>query len=182
MSEPFVGEIRMFAGNFAPRNWAFCNGQLLAVAQNQMLFSLLGTTYGGDGRTTFGLPDLRGRQAIHAGQGPGLSNCRQGQGGGAETVTLTEAQMPSHTHTASAEVKAVNAGGNQSAPGGHAWAADPRGATNMYSDATPDTDMKADLVAGTAQNAGGGQTHENRPPYLPINYIIAMDGIYPSRS
>ncbi len=182
MSEPFVGEIRMFAGNFAPRNWALCDGQLLPINLYQTLYTILGTTYGGDGRTTFALPDLRSRAPIHFGQGAGLGNYQQGQKGGVETVTLAEAQMPSHTHTASAEVKAVNAGGNQSAPGGHAWAADPRGATNMYSDATPDTDMKADLVAGTAQNAGGGQTHENRPPYLPINYIIAMDGIYPSRS
>ena len=182
MSEPFVGEIRMFAGNFAPRDWAFCDGQLLPVNQFMTLFSLLGTTYGGDGRTTFGLPDLRGRAPIHFGQGPGRSNYRQGQRGGAESVTLHEQQMPSHAHTVSAEVKAVNTGGNQSTPGGHTWAADPRGATNIYSDAAPDADMSAGSVAGTAQNAGGGQAHENRSPYLVVNYIIALNGIYPSRN
>jgi len=98
MSEPFVGEIRMFAGNFAPRGWAFCDGQLLAVSQNDALFSLLGTIYGGDGRTTFGLPDMRGRTPLHAGQGPGLSNRRLGAKAGAENVTLTVNQLPSHRH------------------------------------------------------------------------------------
>jgi len=182
MADSFLGEIRMFAGTYAPRGWAFCNGQLMDISQNAALFSLLGTTYGGDGRTTFGLPDLRGRAAIHFGNGPGLNNYRQGQRGGAETITLAEAQMPSHAHTVSAEVKAVNVGGNQSTPGGHTWAADPRGATNIYSDATPDTDMNAGSVAGTAQNAGGSQAHENRPPYLAINFIISLAGMYPSRS
>ncbi|MFY1113097.1 MAG: tail fiber protein, partial [Methanosarcinaceae archaeon] len=98
-SEPFIGEIRMFAGNFAPRGWAFCDGQLLPISQNTALFSILGTTYGGDGRTTFGLPDLRGRVPVHAGSGPGLSTVRLGDTGGAETVTLSQAQMPSHNHT-----------------------------------------------------------------------------------
>ena len=114
MSEPFVGEIRMFAGNFAPRGWAYCDGQLLAVSQNDALFSLFGTIYGGDGRTTFGLPDLRGRFPIHAGQGPGLSNRRLGSKGGAETVTVTANQLPSHTHP----IKGTNDNATASDPAG----------------------------------------------------------------
>ncbi len=181
MSNPMIGEIRIFAGNFAPRDWAFCEGQLLSIAQYQSLFSLLGTMYGGDGRTSFGLPDLRGRVPIHSGQGPGLSSYQQGQKGGVESVTLAAQQIPAHTHTVSATAKAVAGGGNQSAPGDHTWAADPRGATNIYSDATPDTDMKAGSVEVTAENTGGSQAHENRSPYLPVKFIIALEGIYPSR-
>src|SRR6185295_12464655 len=115
MSEPFIGMIVMFAGNFAPRNWAFCNGQLLSIAQNTALFSILGTTYGGDGRTTFALPDLRGRVPIHPGQGPGTSNYSLGQQGGVENVTVTQNQLPAHSHG----VNAVAQGGNQASPVGN---------------------------------------------------------------
>ena len=170
--EPFIGEIRMFAGTFAPRGWAFCDGQLLAISGNEALFSLLGTTYGGDGRTTFALPDLRGRVAIHPGQGPGLSNYTQGQIGGVESNTLTVSQMPSHTHS----VNAVTADGNQSTPGGNLLAGtkilDPE-----YSDSDPDAVMSARMIS----NTGNGQSVENRQPYGTVNYIIALVGIFPSR-
>ena len=181
MSEPFLGQIMMVGFNFAPRGWALCDGQLLPIAQNTALYSLLGTTYGGDGRTTFGLPDLRGRVAIHTGRGPGLSDYPQGVKGGAEVVQLSTAQMPSHAHGVSATAKATASDGNQSTPDGHTWAADPRGATKIYSDATPDKDMKAGSVVATAQNAGGSQVHENRPPYQVVRFVIALVGIFPSR-
>jgi microcystin-dependent protein len=183
MTDPYIGEIRMFAGDYAPAGWALCNGQLMQISNNPALFSLLGTTYGGNGRTTFGLPDLRGRVPVQPGTGPGLTPYRQGQGGGLETVALSAQQAPAHTHDISVEVKAVAGAGNQSAPGDHVWAADPRGATNVYSDAAPDTTMNANAAVGTAEpNAGGGQAHENRPPFLAINFIIALEGTYPSRS
>jgi microcystin-dependent protein len=183
MAYPYIGEIRIFGGNFAPRGWALCAGQLLNISDNQELFSVIGATYGGDGRSTFALPDLRGRAPIHFGAGPGLGNYSRGQRGGAETVTLTAPQAPAHTHDVSVEVRAVAGAGNQSAPGDHVWAADPRGATNIYSDAEPDTTMKANAVVGTAEpNAGGGWEHENRPPFLAINFIIALQGEYPPRN
>lgn len=179
-SEPFLGEIVMFAGNFAPRGWAFCDGQLLAINSNQALFSILGTTYGGDGRTTFALPDLRGRTAIGPRQGPGLSNYQLGQRGGLETVTLSAAQMPSHTHATTATLQATSTRGNSAVPTGNILASKPR--TDIYSDAAPDVSM--DSAAVTLQNAatGGSQAHENRMPYLAINHIIALFGIFPSRN
>lgn len=171
MSEPFVGEIRMFAGNFAPRGWAFCDGQLLAVSQNDALFSLLGTIYGGDGRTTFGLPDLRGRIPLHAGQGPGLSNRRLGAKAGAENVTLTTNQLASHSHDWNANTAAAT--GN--APQG-----------KVLADATPGRiyraiDQNTSLASNTIANTGGSQPHTNLMPTLCINFIIALVGIYPSR-
>ena len=172
MSEPFVGEIRMFAGNFAPRGWAFCDGQLLAVSQNDALFSLLGTIYGGDGRTTFGLPDMRGRLPIHAGQGPGLSDRRLGARGGAEQVTLTPGQLPSHTHPLQASTDSATSVD----PGGHAPAqaivdyTNPRGPASLS--------MSADAVTAT----GESRSHSNLMPYLCVNFIIALFGIYPSRN
>jgi len=176
-SEPFIAEIIMFGGNFAPRNWAFCDGQLLAISQNTALFSLLGTTYGGDGRTTFALPDLRGRVAMHAGSGPGLTTRRLGEKSGVESVTLNAAQMPSHSHTAT--VKGTNARGNSETPEGNTWAS--RSRDNDYSDiAVPDVTMKANTV--TVSTSGGSQAHENMPPYLAVNYIIALQGLYPSRN
>lgn len=171
MSEPFVGEIRMFAGNFAPRGWAFCDGQLLAVSQNDALFSLLGTIYGGDGRTTFGLPDLRGRLPIHAGSGPGLSPRRLGAKGGAENVTLTVNQLPSHTHTFSGST----APGTQSNPAGNVLAG--RAGDNTYVEDTALTAMSSSSVS----NVGGSRSHTNLMPFLCINFIIALFGIYPSR-
>lgn len=171
MSEPFVGEIRMFAGNFAPRGWAFCDGQLLAVSQNDALFSLLGTAYGGDGRTTFGLPDCRGRIPIHAGQGPGLSSRRLGEKGGTETVTLTTNQIPAHTH---GPLQAANQSSTGQQPAGQLLG-DPQG--NLYDSGTP----VAGFNAAAVSSVGGSQGHTNMMPYLCVNFIIALFGIYPSR-
>jgi len=170
MSEPFVGEIRMFAGNFAPRGWAFCDGQLLAVSQNDALFSLLGTIYGGDGRTTFGLPDLRGRIPIHAGTGPGLSPRRLGAEGGAEKVTLTVNQLPSHTHAwqASRDLASTrdtpNALLGQSVP-------------DIYTSRAASIELNSATVGGV----GGSRSHTNLMPFLCVHFIIALVGIYPSR-
>ncbi len=171
MSEPFVGEIRMFAGNFAPRGWAFCDGQLLAVSQNDALFSLLGTIYGGDGRTTFGLPDVRGRIPLHAGTGPGLSARRLGSKGGAEKVTLTVNQLASHTH----DWNANTAPATGSAPQGKVTA--DSAPINKYEPQNPTVDR----AAGTILNTGGSQSHNNLMPTLCIHFIIALVGIYPSR-
>lgn len=171
-SEPFLAQIVMFGGNFAPRGWALCDGQLLPISQNTALFSLLGTTYGGDGRTTFQLPDLRGRVAIHPGHGPGLSDYRLGQKGGVEQVTLTIDQIPSHTHAA----KAYSEQGNQQDPGGMVPAYDRR--ETQYSDAVPDVSMNVQAIAPT----GGSSPHTNVQPFLCVNHIIALQGIYPSRN
>ncbi len=170
MSEPFVGEIRMFAGNFAPQGWAFCDGQLLAVSQNDALFSLLGTIYGGDGRTTFGLPDLRGRIPIHAGDGPGLAPRRLGAKGGAEKVTLTVNQIPSHTHTLRAS---TNIPSDRSPTGQTTGQA----TTDLYINDTPIVDMATNSIS----QIGGSQSHTNLMPYICVHFIIALFGIYPSR-
>ena len=172
MSEPFVGEIRMFGFGFAPQGWAQCNGQLLAINQNQALFSLLGATYGGDGRTTFALPDLRSRVPAGQGQGPGLSSYAEGQAGGAETVTLTATQMPGHTHP----VKASSSPAASDQPEGRALA---RSASHIYT-AKPGTStvMNPDMLG----DAGGSQPHDNIQPCLALNFCIALTGIFPSRS
>lgn len=175
MSEPFVGEIRMFAGNFAPRGWAFCDGQLLAVSQNDALFSLFGTTYGGDGRTTFGLPDLRGRIPLHQGQGPGLSPRPLGSKGGAETVTITTNQLASHSHDANANNNP--AGGDSFNPSTRVWAADATQTGLIYATANQDVSLKSDAIS----NTGGSQPHTNLMPTLCVNFIVALFGIYPSR-
>lgn len=170
MSEPFVGEIRMFAGNFAPRGWAFCDGQLLAVSQNDALFSLLGTIYGGDGRTTFGLPDLRGRVPIHAGHGPGLSERRLGAKAGSEKETLTVNQLPSHSHTLRASESSAtdrNVAGNLTA----------EGTKRIYR--SPAT--VAPMASSAVTNVGGSRSHTNLQPFLCVHFIIALVGIYPSR-
>ena len=178
MSEPFVGEIRMFAGNFAPKGWAFCDGQLLAVSSNDALFSLLGTIYGGDGRTTFGLPDLRGRIPIHAGSGPGLSPRRLGTKSGAETETLTASQVPSHTHT----VNASNQAGTAASPAGHYPANTSSGAvTTQYDVPVRASSTLVQFNSGAVQTVGGSRSHSNMQPFLCINFIIALIGIYPSR-
>ena len=171
--EAFIAEIRMFAGNFAPRDWALCDGQLLSINQHQALFSLLGTTYGGDGRTTFALPDLRGRVAIHPGQGPGLSYYNQGAIGGSETNTLTTNQLPSHNHS----VNAVTATGNQTSPTGN-LVADSGLFDNEYSNANADTTLKSTMI----ENTGGGQPVNNIQPYGTVNYIIALYGTFPTRN
>lgn len=179
-STPLIAEIVMFGGNFAPRSWAFCDGQLLPIAQNTALFSILGTTYGGDGRTTFGLPDMRGRTAIGPRTGPGLSPYALGQKGGAEQVTLTVNQMPAHTHTATATAHATSTGGNDSSPANNVMAVKNR--TNIYSNAAPNVTMSPAAVTVSNANAGGNQAHENRMPYLAINHIIAIVGTFPSRN
>ena len=173
MSEPFIGEIRMFAGNFAPRSWALCDGQLLAVSQNDALFSLFGTIYGGDGRTTFGLPDLRGRIPIHAGNGPGLSQRQLGQKLGVENVTLTTNQLAAHTHSFSASQDTASSNN----PQGNVLAN--AATTNIYGNGGS-SDANLDTQAVT--NTGGGQTHTNVMPSLCVNFIVALLGIYPSRS
>lgn len=167
MSQPFLGEIILFAGNFAPRGWAFCNGQILAIAQNQALFSLLGTTYGGNGQTTFALPDLRSRVPVHAGQGPGLSDYALGQNGGTETVTLLVSELPQHTH----RQPATNGEQTTNRPDGALPAAG--GVYGEVSDGS--------LLTQTSP-AGGSQPHNNVQPYLTLNYIIALEGIFPSRN
>ena len=168
--EPFIAQIMLFGGNFAPRGWAFCDGQLLAISSNSALFSILGTTYGGDGRSTFGLPDLRGRVPMHAGTGPGLTPRRIGERTGVENVTLIESQMPSHSHG----MNFVNVPGDNDRPSG-----DYLGRSAIYSATTTPLGQ---LNANTIANAGGGQSHENMQPSLVINYIIALQGVYPSRS
>ncbi|AXG71544.1 phage tail collar domain protein [Kordia sp. SMS9] len=171
---PFLAQIVMFAGNFAPRGWAFCDGQLLPINANQALFSLLGTTYGGDGRTTFALPDLRGRTPNHAGRGPGLSDIKLGQRGGLETVTLTLLNLPSHNHTGS--IKVSNAAGDDDVPGTNSSI----GASEIYVEGAPNTSLANGSV--TLSNTGGQQPFNIRNPFLGINYIIALQGTFPSRS
>ncbi|MEZ4959287.1 MAG: tail fiber protein [Saprospiraceae bacterium] len=172
--EPFIGEIKLFAGNFAPRGWAFCDGQLLPISQNTALFSILGTTYGGDGRTTFALPDMRGRVPLHQGTGPGLSDYSLGQRGGTESVTLTVLELPPHSHSLNANKQN---GDTSDTPGSSL--ADTKGSDRDYmKSGEVDIQMSAKSIGST----GGGMPHENRQPYLAINYIIAMQGVYPSRS
>jgi microcystin-dependent protein len=179
MSEPFLGEIQIVGFNFPPKGWAQCDGQLLSIAQNNALFALLGTTFGGDGRTTFGLPDLRGRTPINSGDnsaGPGLPAYPQGQKGGAETVTLTTAQIPSHTHTA----RASDTEADSSDPAGHILAEVPSafGGAFLYHDAA----NLGTLHSGSITNTGGSQPHNNMQPYQVVNFIIALTGIFPSRN
>lgn len=181
-TNPFIGEVIMFGGNFAPRGWAFCDGQLLAISQNEALFSILGTTYGGDGRTTFALPDLRGRAVIGPGNGPGLASRQLGQRVGSETETLSVAQMPSHNHpstTASSQVDLSNEVGASDATDDH-YISNHLGGFNE--DATPGAKLEGVSSSTTINNTGGGQSHNNMQPSQTVNYIIALFGIYPSRS
>ncbi len=167
MSEPFLAEIRIVGFNFAPRGWALCDGQILPISQNQSLFSLLGTTYGGDGRTSFGLPDLRGRTPIHVGDGH-----QQGQKSGEENHSLTVAEIPQHDHTAQ---------------GSSDQATSPVPTNNVLADSAPNeifhtpTNLLS-LHSGTTANAGGGQGHNNMQPYLVLNFVIALRGLFPSRN
>jgi len=179
--EPFIGQVIMFTGNFAPRNWALCDGTLLSIQQNEALFSILGTTYGGDGRTTFALPDLRGRVPLHAGSGPGLTNRTLGQKAGTEEHTLTVNQMPSHTHTASGTVepRCKNGAGDETNPN-NAFPAVAN--TDLYADVPDSNTMGPSTVAITVMNTGGNASVDHMPPYLAVNYIIALIGTYPSRN
>ena len=176
-TEPFVGSITYFAGNFAPRGWAFCDGQLLAISSNDALFSILGTIYGGDGRTTFGLPDMRGRLPVHAGTGPGLSTYRLGQKYGVEQVTLTLPQIPSHSHAP--QLKATTSVADGTSPSGAALA---ESASDLYLEegGTLNATMQAGSV--TESPAGGSQSHTNIMPYQGVNCIISLFGVYPSRN
>ena len=166
MADPFLGQLMLVPYNFAVRGWAFCSGQILPIAQNTALFSLLGTTFGGNGQTTFALPDLRGRVPIHYGQGPGLSNYDLGQVGGSETVTLTTNQIPGHAHT----IGATNSGSTSTRPANNVNAQG-----GAYS-STSDASMQP------TGNTGGSQPHSNIQPYLTLNWLIALEGIYPSRN
>lgn len=168
--EPILGSLLLFAGNFAPRGWAFCNGQIMSIAQNTALFSLLGTTYGGDGQTTFALPDLRGRVPIHWGQGPGLTPIQLGQSGGAESVTLTISNMPAHNHSLSG-----SAGNGAPIPTGHVLGSPD---ANIYDAKNPPT---LALNAASIGTVGGSQPFSIAQPYLALSWIIALQGIYPSR-
>jgi microcystin-dependent protein len=187
MAEPFIAEIKLFAGNFAPRGYAFCNGQILSIAQNTALFSLIGTIYGGNGTTNFALPDLRGRTPIHWGQGTGLSNYDIGQVGGTEATTLLINQLPPHTHAATVgtlAIRAKNAPGNSQTPVGNVPANEAAGVTATYSNAAPDASMNAAALSGAPAlaNTGGGLPVSIVQPYLAVTYIIALEGIFPSRN
>lgn len=169
MGTPYVGEIRMFAGNFAPAGWAFCNGAILAISENDVLFNLIGTTYGGDGQSTFALPDLQSRVPVHMGTGGG-SNYIIGQNGGEEQVTLTVNQIPSHNHT-----PLCNSGdGNQASPANLLWAA--QAGNSPYQNVAPTLPMAANAIKPT----GGSQPHDNMVPYLVINFIISLFGVFPT--
>jgi microcystin-dependent protein len=174
MSEPYIGEIKMFAGNFAPRGWAFCDGQLLAVSQHDALFSLLGTIYGGDGRTTFGLPELRGRLPIHTGTGPGLSERRMGAKIGSETVNVNANQVPAHNHN----MRVSSVAGTQNIPSGGFLASSP--GVRLFRPTPPVGIPLATNSIGPSP--GGSQNHTNVMPYLCVNFIIALTGIFPSRN
>lgn len=185
--DPFIGQIVSFGGNFAPRQWAFCDGQLLAISQNTALFSILGTTYGGDGRTTFALPDLRGRAAVHPGTGPGLSTIKLGQRGGSEYHTLTTLEMPNHSHNSGTLKGTLGVNEDDSETN------DPAGANfglidpdniKMYNTSPNNTSMAANNVniSGNTLPSGGNQQIYIRNPFEGVNYIIALFGVFPSRN
>jgi microcystin-dependent protein len=165
MSEPFLGEIKIISWNFPPKGWTFCNGQLLPINQNQALFSILGTTYGGDGRTTFGLPDLQGRSPVHVSNGVSL-----GEQGGETAHTLNISELPAHNHI---PVGSSNSA-DQTSPSGNLWSTQ---STNPYAGA-PNNSMNPNCITAT----GGSQPHENMSPYLVLNFVIALQGIFPSRN
>ena len=171
--DAMIGEIKMFAGNFAPRGWALCNGQTLQISQNSALFSILGTTYGGDGRTTFTLPDLRGRVPIHSGSGTGLISKRLGQQGGDESVNITVKNLPSHSHA----IKAVAEVGDEGLPNGNLPASNST-ENRSYSSLSSNATMNKEMV----ENTGANLPVNNMQPYLTVNYIICLQGIYPSRN
>jgi microcystin-dependent protein len=167
--DPFVAEIRIFPFNFAPRGWAFCNGQLIPISQNTALFSLVGTMYGGDGRSTFALPNFQGRTPIGQGQGPGLSNRSIGETGGSESVTLLQSEMPNHTHTMSQSLRPADSLNPQAQGLGTG--------NNVYA---PSANLSA-MSQTSLSPAGGGMPHNNMQPYLALNFCIAMQGVFPPR-
>lgn len=171
MGSPFIGELRLFGGNFAPVNWALCNGQLLAISQNNALFNLIGTTYGGDGVNTFALPNLQGRFPIHQGQGTGLQNYVIGQIAGFENITLQANQLPPHNHSA------VGSNGNVTPPANATWGSN-SAADNSFG---PGTSANAVMNPSSMGQTGGNQPHDNMTPFLAISFIISLAGIYPSQ-
>jgi microcystin-dependent protein len=173
MADPFVAEIRIFPFNFAPKGWAFCNGQILPLSQNTALFSLLGTTYGGDGKSNFALPDLQGSTPMHPGQGPGLSLHDLGEQGGSETVTLLESEIPLHTHNLMAQSTPL---GGTTLPDGNSL--NRPGSGNLYSASAANQVQMADQ---TLAHTGGDQPHNNMQPYLALNFCIALQGVFPPR-
>jgi microcystin-dependent protein len=176
MSNPFLAEIRIFTGNFAPKGWALCDGQLMSISQNTALFSLLGTTYGGDGKSNFALPNLQGCAPMQAGQGPGLSLRDLGETGGEQTVTLLQTEMPSHSHTVNCD--APSAGLID--PTNNLWGAIAHGFGTMYAPSVPASNVQMNPF-GTSI-AGGNQPHNNMPPFLGLTFIIALQGVFPARS
>jgi microcystin-dependent protein len=174
MAQPFLGMVCTYSFNFAPKGWALCNGQLLSISQNVALFSLIGTTYGGDGVTNFALPNLQSRIALHMGQGSGLSPYEIGENGGLENITLTTNQMPEHSHPANAS----NSGANTPNPSGNSLAVEPTGLSAFYQTGTPATPMNASTIG----HVGGGQPHSNIQPYLALNFCIALQGIFPTEN
>jgi microcystin-dependent protein len=176
MADPFVAEIRIFPFNFAPKGWAFCDGQLLPISQNTALFSLLGTTYGGNGQSTFALPDLQGSAAMHPGQGPGLSLHDLGEQSGVESVTLLVSEIPAHAHAVG---RALNGAGNTISPANSVWAqaGAGRGAAALYIDGAPTGQVNINSLSVT----GGGLPHNNMQPYLTLNFCIALQGVFPQR-
>ena len=173
MSQPYIGEIRMFGGSFAPAGWAMCNGQLIPISENDALFNLIGTTYGGDGQSTFALPNLQSRVPIHMGQGPGIAQTYQiGESGGTESVTLTTQSIPQHTHPAMCS----NAAGSGSDPSGGVWATSDT--TQYQTGSGPNTNMGSMPTTP----AGGSQPHDNLIPFLVVTYIISLFGIFPSQN
>jgi microcystin-dependent protein len=175
MSNPFVAEIRIFAGNFAPTGWATCDGQLLPISQNTALFSLLGTTYGGDGKSTFALPNLQGSAPLQQGQGPGLSLRDLGEIGGEQNVTLLQTEMPAHIHTAVAA-----SGTGQPDPTNNAWASGAKGFGSIYSPSVQASNVQMNPFALSI--SGGNLPHNNMMPYLCLTFIIALQGVFPPRS
>ena len=175
MSEPFIAEIKIMSFNFPPKGWAFCNGQLLPINQNQALFSLLGTTYGGDGKSTFALPNLQGNTAVSFGQGPGLSLYDLGETTGVTSVTLLQSEIPAHAHAVG---RCLNDAGNTISPANAVWAqsAAGRGAAALYKDGAPTGPVQLQSLNVT----GGGLPHQNMQPYLTLNFCIALQGVFPA--
>ena len=174
--DPFVAEIRIFPFNFAPKGWAFCDGQLLPLSQNTALFSLLGTTYGGDGKSNFALPDMQGNAPMHPGQGPGLSLHDLGETGGSETVTLLESEIPSHSHT----MQSLPAPANRTAPSGNSLAR-VQGTSGPYIPATSSPPL-VNMADNAITPSGGNQPHNNMQPYLTLSFCIALQGVFPPRT
>ncbi len=176
MANPFLAEIRIFTGNFAPKGWALCDGQIMPISQNTALFSLLGTTYGGDGKSNFAIPNLQGCAPMQAGQGPGLSLRDLGETGGEQAVTLLQTEMPAHSHTAQAALT----GGGVTSPTNNAWASGLKGHAPAFVASNPQTNVQMNPL-GTSI-AGGNLPHNNLPPFLGLTFIIALQGVFPPRS